>query len=124
VATAILEATAGVVLLASGSSAVLQAEEPPRSFEYELVPVDAIWGHLVRGRFREPTGVFFEPVARELYVVDSKNGLIGIYNDEGTPLFAFGGAPLLVDPKTVAVRADGEILVLDNDQTRIKVFSY
>jgi DNA-binding beta-propeller fold protein YncE len=99
-------------------------DERPRVYPYLLDAVDALFGHLIDGRYRSPTGVFYEPVAGELYVADSKNGLIGIYDDSGTPLFAFGRDPLLGEPKDVAAAADGTIFVLDAADSRVHAFSY
>lgn len=94
------------------------------TYPWEIQPLDAIYGHLSEGRFQEPVGVFFEPGARELYVADSKNGLIGIFNPERTPLFAFGGPALLVEPRALQVLPDGTIFVLDALQTELRCFNY
>ncbi len=103
---------------------VAAPKAPEPRYPYELVPIDAIYGHLSEGRFQEPVGLCFEPTARELYVADSKNGLIGIYNTEQTPLFAFGGPALLVEPRVVQALSDGTILVLDALQTEVRCFNY
>ncbi len=89
-----------------------------------LVPQSAIQGHLLEGPFKEPGGVFFDPEARELYVTDTKNGLVGIYDEEGVPVFAFGGGGVLAEPREIAVTPDGSIRVLDGVGTRIQVFDY
>jgi len=99
-----------------------QGDEAP-SYPYDVVAVDAIHGHLMEGGFKQPRGVAFDPVAGELLVADSKNGLIGIFDPEGTPLYAFGRAAL-IDPRSVRATPDGTIHVLDNDQSAVKTFSY
>jgi hypothetical protein len=96
----------------------------PRPYPYEIVPVDAIYGHLSEGRFAEPMGVCFDQRANELIVADSKNGLIGIYNSELTPVFAFGGPSMLVEPQRMRVLLDGTLCVLDALQLELKCFSY
>jgi sugar lactone lactonase YvrE len=101
-----------------------EEDERPRVYPYLLDAVDALFGHLIDGRYKSPTGVFYEPSAGELYVADSKNGLIGIYDDHCTPLFAFGREPLLGEPKDVAAAADGTIFVLDAADSRVHAFSY
>ena len=111
-------------LLALQADAPRKAAPQPLAFPYEIAPRDALWGHLSEGNFREPVGVFYEPTARELYVADSKNGLIGIFGDDGAPLFAFGGATLLVEPRSVLALADGTICVVDVARTDVRVFSY
>lgn len=97
---------------------------PSVTYPYEVVVEDVIWGHLLEGEFSECGGIFFEPNARELYVTDVKNALIGIYDAQGVPLFAFGGFSQLVDPKIVAAAPDGTIHVLDTDASAIKSFNY
>ncbi len=96
----------------------------PPVFPWEIEPLDAIYGHLSEGAFQEPTGVCFEAHARELYVADSRNGLIGIFDDGRIPLFAFGGASKLVEPHTVLATEDGTIYVLDALQSELHVFDY
>ena len=120
-----------LALLALGAAPPVAAQNvrrpPPDTtvtYPYEIYPVDAIRGHLMEGEFREPTDVFFDAAARELYAVDSKNATIGIFNEEGVPLFAFGGVTRLMDPKLVKVTAQGTIYVLDSDPTTIKAFNY
>jgi len=102
---------------------VTPVEERP-VYPYAVVPVDAIRGHLMNGWFKEPVDVHFDALAQELLVADSKNGLIGIFDPEGTPLFTFGGKQLLTDPRKVVTTEDGSIFVLDADQSEIKAFSY
>jgi len=118
---------AAVLLLLAASLAEAQSSKPaapPPEYPYELVPVDAIYGHLSEGRFQEPLGLGFDAAAQELLVADSKNGLIGIYNKELTPVFAFGGPALLVEPQKVEVLQDGSICVLDALQTELRRFTY
>ncbi|MBI5432988.1 MAG: NHL repeat-containing protein [Planctomycetes bacterium] len=93
-------------------------------YPWEVVPQDALWGHLTDGNFREPIGVFFEPTAKELYVADSKNSRVGIFDVEGTPVFSFGGAAVLLEPKSVLASQDGTILVLDADRSKLRRFNY
>lgn len=97
---------------------------PAPPYPWVLEPVDLIVGHLTEGRFKQPSGVWFDPVARELFVADGKNGLIGIYDDRAVPLFAFGGPGVLTDPRTVRSDERGTIYVLDADPSALRVFSY
>lgn len=101
-----------------------QQRTAPPTYPFTIEPRDALWGHLDEGRFREPMGVYFEPIARELYVADSKNGRIGIFDHEGTPLFTFGGSALLIEPKAVLASRDGTIFVLDSARADVREFSY
>jgi DNA-binding beta-propeller fold protein YncE len=96
----------------------------PVSYLHDIYVVDVVWGHLLEGNFKEVGGVAFEPEAEELYVTDTKNGLIGIYDPEGVPRFAFGGTEWLVDPSVVQATADGSIYVLDSDSVAVKAYNY
>ena len=96
----------------------------PPSYPFLVEPQDALWGHLSEGNFREPVGVFFEPASRELFVADSKNGLVGIFDAEYTPVFAFGSAATLIEPKAVFADREGTIFVLDSSRADIREFSY
>ncbi len=113
-----------LALVASPVNAQSSAKVEPVTYPYGLVPRDAIRGHLMEGVFREPCSASFDAQARELVVADSKNSLIGIFDEKGLPLFAFGGPEVLADPKQVDVAADGSIAVLDGDHSEIKVFNY
>lgn len=99
-----------------------RAEEPHANFW--LRPVAIIAAHLYEGPFREPTGVFFDTVANELLVADTKNNLIGIFTASGAPLFSFGRDELVREPVKVVTDAHGRIYLLDSDRTSLKIFNY
>lgn len=120
VAWAFVLTTAGATAQSRDGRAVVEAPVYP----YLVVPEDAIYGHLMNGYFKEPVAVHFDEDAQELLVADSKNGLIGIFDAEGIPVFAFGAQSVMTDPRRVASGADGSIFVLDSDQSEVKEFSY
>ena len=116
-----------LALLVGAQGRIPQARRPAPEkvvYPFEVAPHDALWGHLEQGAFREPTHVCFEPHAGELYVADSKNGLIGIFDAEGTPLFAFGGGDTLIEPSHVLAMEDGAIYALDAARSGIQRFDY
>lgn len=116
-----------MLVLCGASSSAQRAppsQPPERPYPYDVVPVDAIRGHLLEGPFKEPMGVSYDTVADELYVADSKSGLIGIFDPRGAPVFSFGGPAMLVDPQRVEALADGTIVVLDNGDRALKRFNY
>lgn len=98
--------------------------KPAPFYPYVVEPHDALWGHLSDGYFREPMSVFWEPVARELYVSDSKNGRVGIFDENGTPLYTFAGSNLLLEPRSLEVDAEGTIFALDSAAAELRRFSY
>jgi DNA-binding beta-propeller fold protein YncE len=115
-----------LLVLALGAPAQRGRAEPPEPpvYPFEPIPVDALRGHLLEGPFKQPTGLFFDAEARELFVCDGKNGLIGVYEPDGRPVFSFGGPAQLRDPKRVHVTPDGTVYVLDTEQLVVKPFSY
>lgn len=98
--------------------------QAPPPYPWNIEAQDAIYGHLSEGEFREPIGVFFEPTARELYVADSKNSRIGIFSADCIPVFSFGGAAVMLEPKSVLVDDQGTIHVLDAVRTELRRFNY
>lgn len=112
------------ILVQDGTAPKDVGSDPTQTYPWEIVPQDALWGHLSEGNFREPVGVFYERTAKELYVADSKNARIGIFNVEGTPLFSFGGASVLLEPHAVLAVSDGTIFVLDGSTTELRRFNY
>lgn len=80
--------------------------------------------HLYEGAFDAPGGVFCQRTSDEIYVADTRNHRIGIFDARGMPLFAFSNEEHLREPRRVAVMKDGRILVVDNDRSHVKVFSY
>jgi DNA-binding beta-propeller fold protein YncE len=112
-----------VVLAVPAAAQRKPPPEPEITYPWEIVPEDALRGHLMEGAFKEPGGVFYDRTADELFVADGKNGLIGIFDPDGRPVFTFGRG-LLEDPRQVAVTADGTIFVLDANQSALERFSY
>lgn len=123
-ATALAAATALAHVSAQGGAGGTPERVLPPTYPWITEPIDAIYGHLSEGAFQEPLGVWFEPSARELFVADSRNGLIGIYDDGRIPLFAFGGPAKLLEPRAVVARPDGTIYVLDAQQDLVHAFDF
>lgn len=90
----------------------------------DLVPVTSVFEHLLHGPYGAIGGLFFDPVARELLVADSGQGLVAILDAEGVPRFAFGGKGVLREPVEVAADRRGNVYAVDLDRTRVKVFNY
>ena len=119
-------ASAAAILIAALSLIRPAAAEdapapPPRP---SLRPSALFAQHLYEGDFSEPRGLFYDRSRRELWVADTRNDLIGVFTPDGVPLFAFGEKDQLHEPARVAVDRQGRILVLDNDRSAVKLFSY
>ena len=96
---------------------------PTASAVFHIRPTAIISEHLYEGQLLEPTSIFWDPKANELWVADTRNNLVGAFTKEGTPLFAFGSRELS-EPAKIAVDGRGRVYVLDNDRSKVKVFSY
>jgi DNA-binding beta-propeller fold protein YncE len=90
----------------------------------DLRPELILLGGLYSGWFSSVTGIACDPVSGEVYVADSAANTIEIFDERGSPLFAFSDDEHLSEPVRLAVDAEGRILVLDRDHARIKIFSY
>ena len=103
---------------------LLAAPEPePVPTRLSLEPAAVFSEHLYAGAFSRPRGVFFDRKHKELWIADTESNLLGVFTPDGVPLYSFGGAGLL-EPFQVAVDGKDRVLVVDNDRTKIKIFSY
>lgn len=102
------------------------AEDAPKSPQatVRLEPLFAFFQHTYHGYFNEPMGVFFDPRRQEIYVANTKNDLIGVFDPQGNPLFAFGARDDIREPVKIVSDPAGRILLLDLDKSRIKIYSY
>ncbi len=82
-----------------------------------------IYAHFYEGPFLVPAGVYCDPASGEIYVADQGLNAIGIFAENGSPLFTFT-SDMLRSPYRVVVDKEGQIYVLDSEVGRIKVFSY
>lgn len=105
------------------AAAALRAQAPEKAAPFYIRPIALFSEHLYEGAFQSPMGIGFDPHTNEVWVADSRNDLVGAFTPEGVPLFAFGSDDLH-GPSKVAVDSKGRVHVLDNDRSRIKVFSY
>jgi DNA-binding beta-propeller fold protein YncE len=87
-------------------------------FEFQLTH------HLYEGPFGLVMGCSADPATGDLYVADAGKNAIAIFSERGSPIFSFVDAEHLREPSKAIVDRDGNILVLDQDASRIKVFSY
>lgn len=98
-------------------------ERAPRSVE-AVRPGFVVVGGFYSGHFGRPTGVFCDRRTGEITVADPASGAIEIFDENGSPLFAFADDEHLLEPQRVAVGPDDRIYVIDSDRSRIKTFSY
>ncbi len=80
------------------------------------------------GEFDDAHGIAFNGT-NCLYVADSRNNRIQIFDSEGNYLFHFGGiygnkSGEFKEPWDVAIHENGDIYISDTDNHRIQVFTY
>lgn len=120
---------ATAVLLATIAVSAARAQEPgPPARKVNPMPLVEAAGafseHTYEGWLAAPLGLFFDAAQREIYVADTDGRMIGIFDEKGAPLFAFG-AGLLEAPFAVAVDPrEHHIYVLDQGRARVRAFSY
>ena len=81
-----------------------------------------IYGFSNSQHFLRPGGLFYDANRKELYVADSGNGLLEIFNSKGVPVDKIrhwvqsdvSGARCLGEPKNCVVLKNGDILLTDN----------
>jgi len=91
---------------------------------FTLEPILLLESHLYDGPLHGPESVYADPKHKEVWVADTRNNLIGVFSEDGMPLYAFGSKKYLREPRQVQVDADGRVLVLELDRTRIRTFNY
>jgi DNA-binding beta-propeller fold protein YncE len=96
---------------------------PPPHAKFHIRPVAWFSEHLYEGTFASPMGISFDEKSGEVWVADTKNNLVGVFTTDGAPLFTFG-SDRLREPIRVATDSKGRVYVLDNERSKIKVFSY
>ena len=78
------------------------------------------------GHFRAPTGIAAD-AAGDIYVVDSENNRVQMFDPEGHFLAKWGGRGIglgqLSQPSAVAVGCEGSVYVADTDNNRLQRFN-
>lgn len=115
-------ALSGLFLALAAGLVASEAPAPP-SAPFHIRPIALFGEHLYEGPLESPMGIFFDGRQREVWLTDTKNNIIGCFTPEGVPLFAFT-SDLLREPSKIAVDTKGRVYVLDNDRSKIKIFSY
>ena len=98
-----------------------------------LIPVKAtqqptydysIYGSGDMGEMKNPIGVAVSSDRSRVYVTDSGNQRIAVFDSQGTPLFTFNkvGKSLLQNPVYLALKSNGNVYVSDTVYSKIAVF--
>ena len=89
-----------------------------------LEPVRVIYQQLEGTYLKNPLGVFFDKSRTEVYVADTKNNLVAVYNSDGLPVFTLGYNKEFTEPNKAVADARGRIYVLNGFPRKVMIFSY
>lgn len=89
-----------------------------------LEPVRVVYRHVEGTYLRSPHGIFVDKARSEIYVADTKNDLVAVYDPNGLPLFAFGYNGEVKEPLRAVSDPQGRIYVLAGAPRALKIFNY
>ncbi|RMF83892.1 MAG: hypothetical protein D6736_20435 [Nitrospinota bacterium] len=89
-----------------------------------LEPIRLVYRQVEGIYLKNPCGVFVDPGREEVYVADTMNDLVAVYDRDGVPLFAFGYNGEFKEPVKAVADPQGRIYVLTKTGRAIKVFNY
>jgi sugar lactone lactonase YvrE len=97
---------------------------PKRPDYIGALPVTIVAEHLDGTPFQIPQGVFYDASHDEVFVADTGNALIGVFDGDGVPKFTFALGESASYPTSIFTDADGNIYVLRPGSASVAVFSY
>jgi hypothetical protein len=107
------------VLFAVFLAAMAFGEGMPSYYDYTLTPPAGV------AALTNPSAVYYEHRHGEIYVTDTGNDRVVIFDKHGSYLFEFADHEHLGGPRSLAVDSTGKILVLcDRRPGRLEVFDY
>ncbi len=107
-----------------GAPASAAAAAPPALAPIRLQPVRLVYRQVEGTYLKGPRGVFVDQARGEVYVADTMNDLVAVYDRDGAPLFAFGYNGEFREPLKAVVDGRGRIYVLAGIGRKLSVFSY
>lgn len=107
-----------------GSGAVAPTTSTTVLAPVRLQPVRLVYRQMEGTYLKAPRGVFVDQVRGEVYVADTMNDLVAVYDRDGLPLFAFGYNGEFREPMKAVVDGRGRIYVLAGVGRKLSVFSY
>ncbi|MBI3450301.1 MAG: hypothetical protein HY049_15480 [Acidobacteria bacterium] len=97
---------------------------PPRLDYIGALPFALVLEHLDGTRLQGPQGIYYDAAQDELFVADSGNGLIGIFDGNGVPKFTFSTGGPGSFPTSLFTDPGGNIYVLKPGAPVVTVYSY
>lgn len=91
---------------------------------YGVRPVGMTAEHLDGTPFKSPQGLYYDAEHDEVFIADSGNGLVGIFDGRGVPKFTFSPARRGSYPVDVGTDAEGNIYVAIAGSRVLRIFNY
>jgi len=89
-----------------------------------LQPIQVVYQQVEGTYLKSPRGIWVDRNNDEVYVADTSNDLVAVFNATGLPLFAFGYNRELKEPVKAVADASGRIYVLNGIPRAVKIFNY
>jgi len=89
-----------------------------------LEPIRLVYRQVEGIALKSPQGVFVDRTRDEVYVADTMNDMVAVYDRDGLPLFAFGYNGEFREPVKAVADPRGRIYVLNGVPRKLKVFNY
>ena len=97
---------------------------PPAVSAPLIQPIRVVYRQIEGTFLKSPRGVWVDRAKNEVYVADTSNDLVAVYDSAGLPLFAFGYNKELKEPTKAVANSKGRIFVLNGIPRAVKVFNY
>lgn len=89
-----------------------------------LQPLRVVYQQVEGTFLKSPRGVWVDRSKGDVYVADTSNDLVAVYDGMGLPLFSFGYNRELKEPVKAVADPTGRIYVLNGIPRAVKIFSY
>ena len=89
-----------------------------------LRPIRLVYRQMEGMYLKAPGGVWVDQVRGEVYVADTMNDLVAVYDRDGMPVFTFGYNGEFKEPMKAVADGRGRIYVLSGVGRKVRVFSY
>jgi DNA-binding beta-propeller fold protein YncE len=89
-----------------------------------LLPIRVVYQQVEGTFLKSPRGVWADRSKGDVYVADTSNDLVAVYDSMGLPVFSFGYNRELKEPVKAVADPTGRIYVLNGIPRAVKIFNY
>ena len=120
----IVAAASAAALLMAGMASGPLAQEGSDAAVARIQPLAEVHEHVDGTAFNVPRGLHYDALHDEIFVADSGNAIIGIFDGRGVPKFMFAPGGERSYPVSIETDPEGNIYVLSPGARQILVFDY